>query len=66
MIAPREMPRLPPGYALREEKPDVLVLRRGDYSVVEEFPLSVTGPSPESIQKVAEKDNQCLREDKRR
>lgn len=58
--------RLPPKYALKEESDDVLVLRRADKSVVERFFLSLTGPDPRMIQRIAEKDYQKLREGKRR
>lgn len=56
---------LPPKYALKEEIDDVLVLRRADQSVVERFFLSLTGPDPQMIQQIAEKDYQRLREGRR-
>lgn len=50
--------RLPPGYALREDEPDFLVLLRGDGSIVGMFSFPVTGAGLESIQRVAEDDYQ--------
>lgn len=60
MISPRGDLDLPEGYVVQEEEPDFLILRRKDQSIVGVFPLSITCPNPESIQKTAEEDHKKL------
>lgn len=48
--------RLPEGYSMGMENPNLLVLLRPDGSVVKRFVFSATGPTPQALVEAAEED----------
>jgi hypothetical protein len=53
--------RLPEGYSIEAEGPNLLLLRRADGSVVAAFAFSAFGPTPETMREAAEEDLRSLR-----
>lgn len=48
--------RLPAGYSMEVESPNLLVLLRPDGTVVKRFVFSAMGPTPQALVEAAEED----------
>jgi hypothetical protein len=53
--------RLPEGYSIEAEGPNLLLLRRADGSVLAAFAFSAFEPTPETLREAAEEDLRRLR-----